>query len=161
MTVSRPNVRTQIRRGELKEDVLNDVLMGIYLRLEEVEHGCLPIGGNSYISSQVTNYTGGITGSIVALALTTSANVEDSFPVQLTVPCANLVGVEVVRAQNVTDPAALFYEAVDIPAWTASVLSTYVRSGIAAGTSNLVIPYITGLAPSTAYVFSIEVLDEP
>ncbi len=84
---------------------------------------------------------------LLVVTFTTAADppgIETGFPLVVSMGSAlQPQGVKVVRAENLTSPTTLFYEAVTAPAFT--------YSG-----SNLSIPFITGLEPSTQYRLTLE-----
>lgn len=82
---------------------------------------------------------------LVSKTFTTAAEVEDTFPVIVDLPAGSTAtGVNVVRAENLTDDAAVFDEAV-FPDWEPGVDSVQLNN-------------VTGLLPNTAYRIAFQVI---
>ncbi len=123
-------VRTLLKRGELEETrVLNDILLAIYLRLEALERS-----------------PGHVLETVSVVFTTDASDRLDSFPLNVRINC-DPKGVSVVRAENLTTPGSVFYESVDIPAFSV------------AGRT-LSIPFVTGLTEGTRYRLTLDLLDE-
>lgn len=92
---------------------------------------------------------GSYSSVVVTKQFTTDAGaVEDGFPMDVDIGAGlTPVGVMVCRAQNITDPAAVFTTAVVCVDWT---------PGASLFTAN----YITGLEPGVEYLLTFHVLTE-
>lgn len=102
-------VRTLLRKGELEETrVLNDILLGIYLRLEALERK-----------------KGHVLETVKTVFLTDATDRLLSFPLSVPITC-DPKGVSVVRAENLTTPGSVFYESVDIPNFSVSGRLLYI-----------------------------------
>ncbi len=126
-------VRRQLRAKELADPKeVNDTLLGIYLRLEALERA----------SDTLTSSMPEI--EFASIDFTTGAELETVYPLTVVVS-RSFTPRSVRRAHisNLTAPAALFYEAVDIPNWS-------YAWGV------LTIPYVTGLSVLTSYRLVIE-----
>ena len=82
---------------------------------------------------------------LVTLDWTTGATLEAGYPASVATGLSRVDGVQVVRVQDVADPAALRYEAVQVAQWSSSG-------------GQLAIDYLTGLEVSKRYLITLEVL---
>ncbi len=112
--------------------VLNDASASVHARLVDLEMAAA-LAANSVLVATFTT-------------VADPPGLETGFPLVVTMGSAlQPQGIKVVRAENLTSPTTPFYEAVTAPAFTYS------------GT-NLSIPFITGLEPSTQYRITFELV---
>lgn len=80
--------------------------------------------------------------STLLVQFTTNQNLEDGYPITIASGFGNILGAQIIKSVNNTDPALVNYEPIQLAKWTAS-----------GGT--LTISYISGLAPLSSYTFSL------
>lgn len=88
-----------------------------------------------------------IGNSTVDVAFSTGSTLVANYPIVIDTDHASIIGVQLVKATNITAPSNVTYEAIQLTHWTAS-----------GGT--ITVNYISGLSTNCSYLFTLVIYAE-